>query len=207
MEERVPVSQPPWRRKAIRPAASDSHTPDTEDLTDLPTDAITNREFVAAYLEQVTPLYRYFLHQVGNVHDAEDLVATTASKALTSFNHFASARGSFGAWLFGIARHTLRDFQRRVRPTADVTLLDPPPTDPAPSLDTQILQNEAVHLLHHRVRQLPIGQREALMMRYFGALRTDEIATVLGRSEGAVKLLIHRALTTLRDQYRQEARQ
>ncbi len=50
----------------------------------------------------------------------------------------------------------------------------------------------------------PSSQREALTLRYFGALHIAEIATVLGRSEGAVKLLIHRALTTLRDQYRQE---
>ncbi|MGI8691011.1 MAG: RNA polymerase sigma factor [Thermomicrobiales bacterium] len=162
--------------------------------------------FVALCMAQVTPLYRYFVHQIGNVHDAEDLMAMTVNKALASITRFDPASGTFTAWLFGIARHTLRDFQRRQRPMSDIAAMSAPLIDSAPTLDTQIVRIEEATLLLARVRQLPTGQREALMLYYFGALKAAEIARVLGRSEGAVRLLIHRALTTLRGQYRQEDR-
>lgn len=184
----------------IAPGTESDSAPDARCA---PMDADT---FVALCMVQVTPLYRYFVHQVGNVHDAEDLMATTVSKALASIARFDPASGAFAAWLFGIARHTLRDFQRRQRPASDIAGVLTPLIDPAPALDTRFVRIEEATLLLARVRQLPTGQREALMLRYFGALKAAEIARVLGRSEGAVRLLIHRALTTLRGQYRQEDR-
>jgi len=167
---------------------------------------LTASAFAASYRIYVTPLYRYFVHQIGNVHDAEDLMAMTVNKALASITRFDRRRGEERAWLFGIARHTLRDFQRRQRPMSDIAAMSAPLIDSAPTLDTQIVRIEEATLLLARVRQLPTGQREALMLYYFGALKAAEIARVLGRSEGAVRLLIHRALTTLRGQYRQEDR-
>jgi len=167
---------------------------------------ITAEDFVTLCAPQITPLYRYFFHQIGDPDDAQDLMATTISKALANIGRFNPQRGTFAAWLFGIARHTLRDAFRRARPTVDIADFEPLLADPGLSLDVQLLRAEAAALLHGRVRHLPSGQREALMLRYFGELKTTEIATVLGRSEGAVSLLIHRALTTLRNQYHQEER-
>jgi RNA polymerase sigma-70 factor (ECF subfamily) len=53
--------------------------------------------------------------------------------------------------------------------------------------------------LERAIRQLPADQHEALALRVFGGLRTTDIAAVLGKSEGAVKMLVHRAVTTLRE--------
>jgi len=168
---------------------------------------LTSHEFVALYREQMVPVYRYFSMHISNVHDAEDLMAATLAKAFASLDHFDRTRGTAAAWLFGIARHTLRDFRRRQRPMTDVTVLEPAPADAAPSPEMQQIRAEQAQLLHSRVRQLPPAQREALTLRYFGGLRIAEIAAVLGRSEGAINLLLHRACTTLRNHYRQEAEQ
>ncbi len=162
--------------------------------------------FLSLCAAQVTPLYRYFYHQLGHRQDAEDLVASTIDKALASRAHFDPARGTPPAWLFGIARHTLRDFQRRQRPQVSLTTLDPPLVDGLLSPDIQAIHAEEAQALHVRVRHLPIGQREAVTLYYFGALSAREVALVLGRSEGAVRLLIHRALTSLRAQYCEEER-
>lgn len=180
--------------------------PDTErdHHAESPRPPISSETFVSLYREQITPVYRYFYHQISNFHDAEDLLATTLYKAFIGRVTFDTDRGTFAAWLFGIARHTLRDFQRRRLPFADVARLNPPPIDLAPALDTQIMAAERAQVLHERVRRLPPAQREAVSLRYFGGLRVVEIACVLGRSEGAVSLLIHRAFATLRDQYSQE---
>ncbi|MGI8857111.1 MAG: RNA polymerase sigma factor [Thermomicrobiales bacterium] len=164
---------------------------------------LTASAFAASYRIYVTPLYRYFYHHTSNAADAEDLTASTVSSALASLGSFAG-RGTVGAWLFGIARHTLRDHQRRYRGTVAIADVAGSLADASPLPEQHIVWREQEDCLHARIRALSASQRDALTLRYFGALHIAEIAIVLGRSEGAVKLLIHRALTTLRGQYRQE---
>ena len=168
--------------------------------------ALTPGSFAASYTAHVLPLYRYFYQHIGNAADAEDLTATTIGKALASLHSYAG-RASVAAWLFGIARHTLHDFQRHRGNTVALTDATKSLTDGTLLPEQQVMAREQQDDLHTHIRALPANQREALTLRYFGALPIAEIAVVLDRSEGAVKLLIHRALTTLRDQYRQEEKQ
>lgn len=166
---------------------------------------LTPANFAATYRAQVVPLYRYFYQHTGNAADAEDLTAATIGKALAGLHSYAG-RGTLAAWLFGIARHTLQDFQRRGT-TLALDAMAASLTDAAPLPEQHAVARERWGDLHARIRGIPANQREALTLRYFGALPIAEIAVLLDRSDGAVKLLIHRALTTLRAQYRQEERQ
>ncbi len=167
---------------------------------------LTPTSFAASYHTHVAPLYRYFSQHTGNAADAEDLTAATISKALVSLPSYAG-RGTLAAWLFGIARHTLHDFQRRRGTSVPLADADASLADATPLPEQSVVAQERWDDLHARIRRLPANQREALTLRYFGALPIAEIALVLDRSDGAVKLLIHRALTTLRAQYRQEDQQ
>lgn len=159
--------------------------------------------FVALYNQYVRPVYRYLLGQVSNRADAEDLTATVFAKALAGLDRY-SGTGSFPAWLFAIARHTLRDYQRRRQPTADIDLLDLPLADEAPLPEEGALQREEATTLHRLVRELPPDQREAIALYFFGGLPTATIATIQGRSGGAIRMRIHRALVALRALYSQE---
>lgn len=167
------------------------------------TDALTVEDFAARYHGYVAPLYRYFYGHVGNAAEAEDLVASTIAKALRGLSSYAG-RGTLAAWLFGIARNTLRDYQRHRRTTFTLSALAPLLADTQPLPEQRVERQEQVDHLLTCIGALPINQREALTLRYFGELPLAEIARVMNRSEGAVKLLIHRALTALRDQYHQE---
>src|SRR5262249_21131885 len=148
----------------------------------------------------VTPVYRYLYQHVRNPHDAEDLTATTFSRALATLGRYEE-RGSFAAWLFSVARHTLSDFRRRRRTHVDVDTIAPALVDPAPPPAAQVVQAEQAHVLPALIAQLPADQREALVLRIYAGLSTTEVAAVLDRSEGAVKMLVHRAVTRLRDAY------
>ncbi len=163
----------------------------------------TPRAFAPLYRAYVTPVYRYLYQQTGNAQDAEDLTATTFSKALDSLDRYED-QGRFAAWLFSIARHTLRDYQRRRRLHLDVDQFAPTLADPAPPPEAQLLRGERDRELHRLLGQLPSEQREALTLRFFGELSTRDVAGVLGRSEGAVKMLVLRAMDKLRDHYRRE---
>jgi DNA-directed RNA polymerase specialized sigma24 family protein len=127
----------------------------------------------ALYAAYGRAIYLFFQQHVGNPQDAEDLTATTFSKALSSLSRYRE-QGRLTAWIFSIARHTLQDAQRRQRPQVDLALVAPALADPA-----------------------------ALLLRFFGELDIGEIAARMGRSAGAIKMLIQRALARLRDQYRQ----
>lgn len=167
-------------------------------------DARTDREaFAPLYRAYVTPVYRYFLRHVGSAQDAEDLTATTFSKALDSLDRYEE-RGSFAAWLFSIARHTLLDQQRRRRPSIDGAVPIEVLPDPRLAPEAQLVRAERIHALHGLIGQLPSDQREALILRFFAGLRASQIAAVLGRSEGSARMLIHRAIVTLRDRYLHE---
>ncbi len=159
--------------------------------------------FVALYRRYVGPVHRYLLGQVGDRADAEDLTATTFGKALTALDGY-DERGTFAAWLFGIARHTLRDHQRRRRPGLDVApLVDMlPDADPPP--EERALAAERARTLHRLLDALPTAQREALALHYFGGLRTAEIAAIQGCGHGALRMRIHRGLAALRARYRTE---
>jgi len=167
---------------------------------------LTPTSFAASYRTYAVPLYRYFYQHTGNAADAEDLTAVTIGKALASLRSYAG-RAPLAAWLFGIARHTLHDFQRRQRNTVTLDDVALSLADATPLPEQSAVTREQRDDLHAHIRALPTNQREALTLRYFGALTIAEIAVLLDRSDGAVKLLIHRALTTLRTRYRQEEQQ
>ena len=159
--------------------------------------------FALLYRRYVHDLYRYLYHRVGNQQVAEDLTASTFGKALAGIGRYHE-QGSFPAWLFSIARHTLLDYQRQLRPSVDVTAVAGALADPAASPESQLLRAEEARVLRDLVHQLPADQQEAVMLRYFGGLATADIAVLLHRREGAVRALLHRAITALREAYRRE---
>lgn len=158
-------------------------------------------DFAAIYRQYVSAVYSYCYHQVSNIPDAEDLTATAFSTALASFSRYQTSRGSLAAWLFGIARNCLRDHRRHPR-TAERLERELPDLRPLPEL--QLLPAERALALHASIGHLPSDQREALALRFFAGLRTRDVAAVLGKSEGSVKMLVRRALVTLRDRSERE---
>ncbi len=190
--------------EVTRSEHANNSAPDRTDA--VPVRPLTAHDFAACYPTYLTPLYRYFSSHVGNIADAEDLTATVIAKAVRSIGGYAGS-GTLGAWLFGIARHTLRDHQRQHRTVTTLADFAPFLADTRPLPEQQVMRQEQADHLYAHIAALPASQREALTLRYFAELPLTEIAQVMDRSEGAVKLLIHRALTTLRNQYRSEAPQ
>lgn len=172
--------------------------------------------FAVLYHKYVGPIYRYHYAQVRTVQDAEDLTAATFGAALASLGHYRE-QDQFAAWLFAIARHALIDFRRRQRRLLALTdRRAADPDDAAPTLDEladadpspegYAIQADEATRLHRLLAALPRDQREAVTLRYFGELRPAEIGVVLGRGDGAVRTLLHRALDRLRRAYREEDR-
>ncbi len=152
--------------------------------------------FAELYRRTVQRVYRFHLLRTGNVEDAEDLTSQTFLAALENVERYRSA-GSFYSWLLGIASHKVADHYRRSRPT--VSLEDAQTrADAEPSPEDVVSTRLRLAQVARALQTLPAEQAEALTLRLFGQLTAAEAGHVMGKSEAAVKMLVHRGLQKLR---------
>jgi RNA polymerase sigma-70 factor, ECF subfamily len=152
--------------------------------------------FEALYVRHVDRVYAYLASTVGNRHDAEDLTVQTFLRVIESIHRFEQRATPFEAWLFRIARNLAVDHFRRTRRVEPTEAL-PPDAPPQPSAEEQALSKLDGRGLLADVRTLPRPQRQVLGLKFLLHLSNAEAAAVLQKTEGAVKALQHRALTTL----------
>ena len=158
-----------------------------------------DRAFEDFYRAHLRDVYSYAYYKVGNHHDAEDL---TEQAFLQAYRHFDRAqRESDGRplrpWVIRIA-HNLASNYYRDRSRRPQTPLDS--TEPlAARHDTVAIAEgrEELRQVMANLEHLSDDRREALIMRFALGMDNREIARALGRSDGATKVLIHRAIKQL----------
>ena len=153
--------------------------------------------FAGLYRRHVNRVYRYLLARVGDVHEAEDLTAQTFLAALEGIAGYRG-RGEFVAWLLGIARRKAADHFRRDRTTLPIEAAAYVP-DPNPLPDAVVEQRLRLERVAQALRGLSPDRAEALSLRVFGGLNTADVSRVMGKSEAAVRMLVHRAVRDLRE--------
>ncbi|MEO8609835.1 MAG: RNA polymerase sigma factor [Chloroflexota bacterium] len=154
--------------------------------------------FAELYQRHVRRIYRYVLARVGTIHDAEDLTAETFSALMKSM-HSYRGQGSFAAWLTIIARNTVANHYRARRSDVPLDAVTETP-DFQPPTDEIVSRRLQLASVLTALDRLPDEYGEVVRLRIFGELSTAETAEVMGKSEGAVKMLLHRALRDLRKQ-------
>ena len=158
-----------------------------------------DRDFTELYRAHLRDVYSYSYYRIGNHHDAEDITEQTF---LQAYRHFERAqRESAGRplrpWLIRIA-HNLAANYYRDRSRRPQTQLEDAAVVSAPH-DTEDLVEGRQELkdVLEGVSKLPDDRREALIMRFALGMDNREIARALDRTEGATKVLIHRAIRQL----------
>jgi RNA polymerase sigma-70 factor, ECF subfamily len=161
--------------------------------------------FEALYRKYLAQVYSYAFYELGDHHDAEDATERTFVAALTNLHRFEErarpedGRGAstFRVWLFRIARNIVADRQRarfrRPEEQLDAASAVASTADPA----AEVARREEASAAWQAVARLPGDRRRAVVLRFVDEMSTAEIAGVLGRSEGAVRVPIHRALRTV----------
>lgn len=155
--------------------------------------------FEQLYRRYVDRVYRYCYVHTGDSRDAEDLTAQTFLAALEGIGRYRR-RGSFAAWLFGIAWRKCNDHHRRRyrRPHVPFAALGELDDPAAPDLEQGAMNQGLLACIRQALGSLSPDRREALQLRFWGGLSTAEIADVMGRRESAVKMLVSRAVADLR---------
>jgi RNA polymerase sigma-70 factor (ECF subfamily) len=153
-------------------------------------------------------LFGFFLRSTGRAPASEDLVQEVFVRML-KYRRTFRAQGEFVPWMFKLARNVAADHFGRGRHERPAPEEVPEPVSAEPSAPEELERAESARLLRAALQRLPQEKREVLVLSRFGNLRYDQIAALLGTSEGAVKVRVHRALKQLRQAYdglAQEAR-
>jgi RNA polymerase sigma-70 factor, ECF subfamily len=153
--------------------------------------------FADLYERHFERVYAFVVRRVRDRDAAEELTAEVFHRALAHLPRFETRGAPFGAWLFSIARNALID--RAKLATREVVDSDSlPEIGGGPDADDELDRVEALARLFRYVDELPADQRTVIVDRFVEDRSIRETAQRLGRSEGAIKQLQHRALETLR---------
>jgi RNA polymerase sigma-70 factor (ECF subfamily) len=142
-------------------------------------------------------LYNYAYLQLGDVHQAEDLASEVLLRVLESLKGYRFRGVPLAAWVFRIARNCLIDLNRRRQRRPQVGLYDdiPDAQDGPPAIAERAIAHDEVRLA---LTKLTEEQRQVIILKFVEGMDNASVARVLGRSQGAVKSLQHRALVSLR---------
>ncbi len=156
-------------------------------------------DFSDLYRAHLKDVYSYSYYRVGNHHDAEDLTEQTF---LQAYRHFERAqRESNGRplrpWLIRIAHNLAANYYRDRSRKPQTALDDAGPIAAAHTTETLVEHRDDLARILECVQDLPDDRREALIMRFALGMDNREIARALGRTDGATKVLLHRAIRQL----------
>ena len=146
------------------------------------------------YVERV---YRHIYYRVGNTKDAEDLTQQVFLRAWNAISRYKKTASPFLAWLMRISHNLVIDFYRLKK---DVTYLDSELMSKDSDSSPERLAEE--HFNQQQLRkiilQLPEEQQQVILMSFIEGFSYAEIADSLGKKEGNIRVILHRALKKMR---------
>jgi len=171
---------------------------DDPDLVDVRAAQADRADFGILYRRYLDRLYGYCFYLLGDHHDAEDATERTFLSAVSAIDRFTDDGATFRSWLFRIAHNQIAN-TLRARSRQRVEPLDGVPEPASPGGDPARLAGLAddARRLRASVASLSEDRRQVVILRFVDGLSAREIGVVLGRSEGAIRVLQHRALREL----------
>ena len=152
--------------------------------------------FGELYEAYVKKIYSFVYYKTYHKETAEDIVSGVFMKALENVNGYKSGRGSFSAWLYGIARHAVIDHFRAVRPSINIE--DVWDLADEENLEIDLDAREKLREVKKYLAKFKPAHREIIMMRLWGERSHREIAEAVGLSEANCKMIFSRQMGKLR---------
>jgi RNA polymerase sigma-70 factor (ECF subfamily) len=153
-------------------------------------------ELYSLYFPRV---YRYILARMGNPYDAEDLTEEVFLRVLDAIERFQWREAPFSAWLFRIAHNAVISQRRK-----DGARGRSSPLSEALPVDSQgpeemVANRLALNEIMKAAETLPEAQRRVISLRFAAGLTVAETARAMGKGEGNVKVIQHKAIAKLRE--------
>jgi RNA polymerase sigma-70 factor (ECF subfamily) len=154
--------------------------------------------FGQLYDRYVDTVFRFIYFRVNDRALAEDFTSETFLRALRRISAVNYQGRDIGAWFVTIARNIILDHMKSARHRLEITTDDTPErNDRDPGPEDAVLDLLTSERLMQAVRQLGDEQRECVMLRFIQGFSVSETAAVMGKNDGAIKALQHRAVRKL----------
>lgn len=141
-------------------------------------------------------IYRYIHFRIGNTMVAEDLASDVFVRLLNALRDKHAPQNSIRGWLYSVAANVVADYYRKMGRMEETILHDEVAAQKALP-EELVSQQLSAESLHAAIQTLPDSQQAVLSLRFGAGLRIKEVATLLDKSEGAIKQLQLRAVTAL----------
>ena len=205
-----PTPGGPGRRPGSVSGGSEPAPPDTEETIDEEHVEVwrlveraqqgDGEAFGQLYDRYVDSVFRFIYYRVNDRALAEDFTSETFLRALRRIGTITYQGRDIGAWFVTIARNIVLDHVKSARHRLEVTTADTiEGPELAPSTEAAVLSSLASERLMAAVAELGDEQRECVMLRFIQGLSVSETAAVMGKNDGAIKALQHRAVRKLAD--------
>jgi RNA polymerase sigma-70 factor, ECF subfamily len=158
-------------------------------------------EFADLYRAHLKDVYSYAYYRVGNHHDAEDLTEQTF---LQAYRHYERARAESDGrpmrpWLIRIAHNLAANLYRDRSRKPQTSIDDSESLRTMHTTEDLVEGRDELARILEGVKELPDDRREALIMRFALGMDNREIARAMGKTDGATKVLLHRAIKQLEE--------
>jgi RNA polymerase sigma-70 factor (ECF subfamily) len=166
--------------------------------------------FAQLYDQYYPRIFGYILRRTANLEVAQDITSETFLKALGKLWQFQWRNVSFSSWLYKIASNEINQYFRKAEYRKSVSLEELheqgfellSPHDPESELmkaQEELKQHQDFLEIQAKIVRLPTRYQEVITLRFFEKKQIREIAEILGKREGTVKSLLHRAVGKLRE--------
>jgi RNA polymerase sigma-70 factor (ECF subfamily) len=153
--------------------------------------------FGVLYRRYVDPIYRYLFIRLGDSKEAEDLTEDVFFRSFQALGTYRERGWPFSAFLYQVTKNVLIDHYRQAKGEFELETAEPAVETLRP-LDEHIIRGERLTDLHRAMNELPANYREVIILRIILAMPTTVVANWMNLTEGATRVLLHRALASLR---------
>ncbi|NIM93580.1 MAG: sigma-70 family RNA polymerase sigma factor [Anaerolineales bacterium] len=154
--------------------------------------------FGVLYERYVDPIYRYIRVRVSEDETAEDLTELVFLRSFKSLDRYKERGLPFSAFLYRIAKNLIVDHYREQKEEVSLEAVAEIESSAQP-MDERVMITERVEEVQRALVELPSDYQEVIRLRVLLELPTETTADWLNRSEGAVRVLLHRALKAVRE--------
>jgi RNA polymerase sigma-70 factor (ECF subfamily) len=159
--------------------------------------------FGSLYDVYLSRIYRHVFYRVGNTEDAEDITQQTFVKAWKAIGRYKKTSSPFLAWLMKISHNLVIDHYRakkdKIYLNSEIDI-----TNPGPGPEQIAEANYTQQQLRKVILLLPEEQQQVILMSFIEGFSYSEIAAALGKREGNIRVIVHRALKRMRELLKEE---
>ncbi len=159
------------------------------------------KKFSKIYDKNVEKIYRFVFLKVSSQERAEDITSQVFTKGWESFRDGDKEIKNPSAFLYQIARNLVVDFYRQ---KGKAQIMSPEEagdmSDPGIDLEKEANTDLEIEMVKKSLSSLKEDYKDVIILRYLDGFSTEEVAEVMGKSRGAVRVMLHRALKSLRKQ-------